>query len=92
MSALGLEIERDPDFEVLEDNWQPLQVFLNCATQWRYAGMDGHLVGIDYSALQAVLSMMQVEDVSAVFQSVQLIEQGALKQLAKEKNKESGNG
>lgn len=70
--------EKQEDFELFAENEQAFEVFTACATQWRYAGMSGQALGLDYPALQSVMQMLEVDNQSAVFQQVRLIESGAL--------------
>jgi hypothetical protein len=50
-----------PDhFEVWEENWQVLTIFLQVQTQWRM-GMNG-LIGLDYGAVAWVLKLVAAEN------------------------------
>lgn len=53
--GLVLEIDEPPKDDVLEiwpANWNALQWFLICQTQWRVAA-DGQRIGLDYLAAEA---------------------------------------
>jgi hypothetical protein len=39
--------DRNDYFEVLPENWEAVQMFMRCQTQWR-TGMAG-LIGLDYA-------------------------------------------
>lgn len=83
-AAFGLEMpepEAPEQFPVLEENWEALEVFSMCDTQWRRAGMEAQPVGLDYTAVEAVLRMQGVADTRDCFDRVRLIERGALAQL-----------
>lgn len=56
---------------------------MRCATQWRYAGMDGIRTGLDYAAVESVIRMTIPEsDRTAVFEGVQIMEYEALSVFA----------
>lgn len=66
---------------MLPENWQALEIFLACQTQWRIvAGMGGVFYqGLDYPALMAVIKLhSKPKHRKALFKAVQMIEQGAL--------------
>ncbi|MHA7855434.1 DUF1799 domain-containing protein [Marinobacter shengliensis] len=67
---------------MLPENWEALQVFLKCATQWRHAGMEGVRTGLEYSSVDAVMRITGVKDPSDTFWRLQLIESGALEAMA----------
>lgn len=81
--ALGVaapKIENDPAPTVWTTQITAWHVFVACATQWRIVAGQAAVVhqGIDYGALEAVMRMHGVEDMTAVFGQVQAIEAGAL--------------
>ena len=83
-AAFGLELpamEEPEAMPVLEENWEALHVFAVCGTQWRRAGMEAQPVGLDYTAVEAVLRMHQVADVRDCFERVRVIETGALAKI-----------
>ena len=63
--------EKAEDFEVWEENWQTLEVFSQCQTQWRVS-MSG-LVGLDYTAVMWVFRLNQVEDELLTLQKLQIV-------------------
>lgn len=67
---------------MLPENWEALQTFLKCATQWRHAGMEGVRTGLDYLSVDAVMRITGVKDPSDTFWRLQLIENGALEAMA----------
>ncbi len=82
---LGFELPEpaeDDDFAVMPENWQALEVFLSCQTQWKIvAGMGGCFYqGLDYPALESVLNLRvsKRKKRAKLFRQVQLIERGAL--------------
>ena len=70
------EPEPDPDFEVLEENWESVQMFLRCQTQWRTT-MSG-ILGLDYGALAWLFRLYEVTDQRAVLEDLQVMESAAM--------------
>lgn len=68
--------------EVWPENRQALEVFLALQTQWRTGALGG-VLGLDYTALEAVLRMMQVTDQPTMFEDMQIMERAALEELSK---------
>lgn len=84
---MGLELPEatsEPDlFEVWEENWQALGIFLKVQTQWR-VGMAG-LIGLDYSAVAWVLKLAVPEDQHlTLLDDLQIMERAVLSLIAKE--------
>jgi hypothetical protein len=77
--VLGLvlpEQDRTDDFEVWEENWPVLEMFLRCQTQWRTT-MSG-VLGLDYGAVAWVLKLYEVEDQRALLEDLQVMEAAAM--------------
>ena len=70
------ELEPEPDFEVLEENWESVQMFLRCQTQWRTT-MSG-VLGLDYGALAWLFRLYEVTDQRAVLEDLQVMESAAM--------------
>ncbi|WP_186169789.1 DUF1799 domain-containing protein [Burkholderia gladioli] len=76
-------------FEVYEENWEAVKVFIAASTQWRIVGVGGFShaslvhTGLDYVALEAVMRMHGVPRSrrAAVFEQVRVLEEGALDAL-----------
>lgn len=51
---------------------------MRCQTQWRHAGMDGVITGLDYTAVESVMRLMRIKNRGEVFDGVQAMEYGAL--------------
>lgn len=77
-AALGIVMPEQPpeDFEVLEENWPAVQMFLRLQTQWRTT-MNG-LLGLDYGAVAWILRLYEVEDPRALLEDLQVMEAAAL--------------
>lgn len=71
--------EDGDDFEVLEENWPAVEMFLRCQTQWRTT--MGGVIGLDYSALAWLLRLYGVEDQRALLEDLQTMEGAALTAL-----------
>ena len=69
-------VERADDFEVWEENWPAVEMFLRCQTQWRTT-MSG-LLGLDYVAVGYMLSLYSVENPRALLEDLQVMEAAAL--------------
>jgi hypothetical protein len=77
--VLGLvlpEQARTDDFEVWEENWPVLEMFLRCQTQWRTT-MSG-VLGLDYAAVAWVLKLYEVEDQRSMLEDLQVMEAAAM--------------
>ena len=93
MKALGVDISKLPpetfkraDFEVEEENWDTVIMFLNMQTQWNIA--YGGYVGLKYEVLLlkgGLFDLFKVEDRSKVLYGLQIMESTALKIINKEK-------
>ncbi len=78
-AVLGVALpdqEPDGDFEVLEENWPAVEMFLRCQTQWRTT--MGGVIGLDYPALAWLLRLYGVEDQRALLEDLQIMEGAAL--------------
>lgn len=89
LSALGIRVadgiapsDEEVDVPVLPENWEALELFLACATQWRHVPMGG-VTGLDYTALYSVMAMHQVAatEQRERLAQVQRIERGALQAM-----------
>jgi len=76
--VLGLVLPEQPptDFEVWEENWSALEMFLRCQTQWRTT-MSG-VLGLDYSAVAWLFMMYEVKDQRALLEDLQVMEAAAM--------------
>ncbi len=64
------------DFEVWEENWDIVIMFLRMSTQW-IAGFSG-ATGFNYQSLEWLCKLYAVKDLVATFEGVQLMEMAAL--------------
>jgi hypothetical protein len=77
-AALGIVMSEQPreDFELLEENWPVVEMFLRCQTQWRTT-MSG-VLGLDYGAVAWLFKMYAVEDPRALLEDLQVMEAAAM--------------
>ena len=66
-------------FEVLEENWPTLELFLRCQTQWRTT-MNG-VLGLDYVAVAWLFRLYAVKDKRAMLEDLQIMEAAAMATL-----------
>ena len=79
------EDDRDDSFEVLPENWDAVQMFMRCQTQWR-VGMAGP-IGLDYGAVNWLLRLYEVEDQRSVLEDLQTMEAAVLMTISKRAGK-----
>jgi len=82
--------EEPEDFEVWEENWETVQMFLRAQTQWNVS-MDG-LVGLKYEVLLGsggLFDLYNVENRTDVLERLQVMEATALTELRKRSNGKS---
>jgi len=68
-------------FEVLPENWESVQLFMRCQTQWR-TSMSG-LIGLDYGAVEWLLRLYEVDDACSVLEDLQIMEAAVLNTISK---------
>ena len=79
--------EESTDFEVWDENWETVQMFLRAQTQWNVS-MDG-LVGLKYEVLLGsggLFDLYNVENRTDVLERLQVMEATALTELRKRSN------
>jgi hypothetical protein len=73
------EQKAEDDFEVWEENWPVVGLFLRAQTQWRTT-MNG-VLGLDYGAVAWLLRLYEVEDQRSMFEDLQVMEAAAMAAL-----------
>ena len=88
--AFGVVIEKQPeedkDFEVFEENWDIVNMFLRCQTQWNTT--FGGVVGLKYEVLLldgGLFDLYHVDNRQEMFEGLQLMESVVMKEMNKEK-------
>ncbi len=81
--SLPEPIAAPDEFEVWEENWPVVELFLRVQTQWR-TGMSGP-VGLDYVAVAWVLKLIAEESTHrALLEDLQIMEGAVLAYIAKQ--------
>ena len=77
---------KEKDFEVWEENWESVLLFIKMMTQWRTT--MGGVIGLDYSVLQMLFDLYDIDNRKEIFENIQVMEQEAMLHMNKErKNK-----
>ncbi len=69
--------DRCPD--VLTENIDAWTIWAAARTQWRTAGMDGAIIGLDYGAMYAVADSLCIEMTPANLTKIQALEHATVK-------------
>lgn len=79
--AFGVAFDKpqSDDFEVWEENWPIVEMFLRCQTQWRTTAAG--VCGLDYSAVNWLFRLYGVDDCRAMLEGLQVMEVEAVKVL-----------
>jgi len=72
---------RSDDFQVLEENWDACNLFMDCSGQWKF--VHGERVALDYNAVDVVMRRKKYPDSVSLFEQLQVIESTALNELRK---------
>jgi len=77
-AALGIVMPEQPseNFEVWEENWPVVEMFMRVQTQWRTT-MNG-VLGLDYAAVAWQFMMYEVKDQRALLEGLQIMEAAAM--------------
>jgi hypothetical protein len=70
------------EFEVHPDNWATVEMFLRLQTQWR-STMNG-VIGLDYSAVQWLFRLYEVQDQRSLLEDLQTMEVAAMQAINKQ--------
>lgn len=66
-----------PEPQLLPENDIAVNVFCGCQTQWRHAGM-GQRTGLDYTGVESVMRMMNIDDTHDTLARIQIMERELL--------------
>lgn len=83
-AVLGLNADDLPsstpeDFEVLEENWEIVMMFMRLQTQWQVT--MGGFVGLRYETLPWLCGLYSVEEPRTMLEGIQVMEAAALQKL-----------
>jgi hypothetical protein len=67
------------DFEVWEENWDVVMMFLRMQTQWNVT-MGGY-TGLKYEVLRWLCDLYSVDDPKAMLEGIQVMEAAAMEAL-----------
>ena len=89
-AAFGVKIEEQPeekeDFEVFDENWDIVMMFLRCQTQWNTT--FGGVVGLKYEVLLldgGLFDLYHVDNRQEMLEGLQLMEFVAIQESNKER-------
>jgi hypothetical protein len=68
----------DGPIELVQDEADPLSVFMALDTQWRWHAMAGARLGLDYAAIPQVAAMLGIEMTPRLFIDLKAMEAEAL--------------
>ncbi|MFP4146590.1 MAG: DUF1799 domain-containing protein [Halorhodospira sp.] len=74
----------EESYEVWPENQEAYVLFQRCLTQWR-VGQD-QAIGLDYTGVEAVLRILEVEDWQDAFDRLQVMEHAALSAMREKKS------
>lgn len=77
------EPEPEKDFEVWQENWDVVSLFLRCQTQWRTS--VGGVTGFDYASVVSIAKLYEYKDLPSVIEDLQIMEIAAMAEMNKEK-------
>ena len=64
--------ERSEHYEVIDDAWPVVELFLRVQTQWR-GGASG-IIGLDYLAVRWLMDLYRIDDQRMMLEDLQVIE------------------
>lgn len=76
------EEEKTDEFEVWDDNWDIVMMFMRMQTQWNIT-TSGY-AGLKYEVLRWLCDLYSIEDPKAMLEGIQVMESAALKVLNKD--------
>jgi hypothetical protein len=71
--------EPEKDFEVWDENWDIVMMFMRMQTQWNV--VMGGFTGLKYEVLRWLCDLYSVEDPKAMLEGIQVMEAAALEVL-----------
>ena len=70
---------KNENFEVWDENWDIVMMFLRLQTQWNV--VMGGFTGLKYEALRWMCDLYSVEDPKTMLEGIQIMEAAALQEL-----------
>jgi hypothetical protein len=73
--------DEDPDFLVDPENWDAVETFCRCGTQWNYGAMGG-VIGMRYEGVQPVITAaFPKRRHNEIWSAIHIMERAALEVL-----------
>jgi hypothetical protein len=73
--------DEDPDFLVEPENWDAVEVFIRCGTQWNYGAMGG-VIGMRYEGVAPVITAaFPKRRHNEIWSAIHIMERAALEVL-----------
>ncbi|HEY9081344.1 DUF1799 domain-containing protein [Magnetovibrio sp.] len=63
-------------------NADAVRLFVMLKTQWRFAGLDGAPMGLDYQAIEPTARLAGIETTPKLFNKLRVMEYAALSEIA----------
>ena len=79
MGVVLPEPQPEENFEVWDENWETVLMFLRLQTQWNVT-MGGY-IGVKYEVLRWLCDLYSIEDPRAMLEGIQVMEAAALQVL-----------
>lgn len=83
------EAELNAPYEVFEENWPVVEMFLRLQTQWNVAPMGG-ILGLNYQSVEFAFRIYKIDDEKKIFEGLQVMEAEAKRAMNEERAK-NGN-
>ena len=73
---------KEKDFEVWEEHWESVMLFIKLLTQWRTS--MGGVIGFDYNVLQMLFELYDIDNRKEIFEDIQVMEREAIIHMNKD--------
>jgi hypothetical protein len=72
-------LEGSKDFEILEENWEVVHLFLRLYSQWNYS--QGVTIGLNYQSIEFILKVEKIDSCQwrDLMDGIQIMEAEALR-------------
>ncbi len=77
--GIAMPKKKDESYEVWEDNWEIVVMFLRLQTQWNTT--MGGFIGVKYEVLEWLCRLYSIKEPRSMFEGIQVMEAEALKHL-----------
>lgn len=80
--ARVMDTQRETQFEVDQENWDAVVLFMRSQTQWVVSAM-GQRTGLNYAGIETVARLYRMDLTPDLFDQVQLLELTVINELSK---------